>query len=332
MYLTTLADVARRTGRKVVEIDGWQGRGHGQMSGVKTIAMHHTAGALGSDFPSRMTLIRGRPDLTGPLSHFGISRDGTIYVVAAGLCYHAGAVLDDTYTNAWAIGIECENNGIGEAWGSGLLTSMRLLCLELSKEFHVGLDRVLGHKEICKPPGRKTDPDFDMDAFRVSLGYKGAEKLSGGRATLALKAGTSVAFLAAALGVSIATLHDSNPAIPDAPAAPVKAGTNVIVPPSVTPPEVNGPASPTTTTSTPAPVPVPASAPVRAPSAPVSAVRVLRYGSTGHDVRTLQGRVGTRVDGVFGRQTLLAVERAQRIHHIKVDGIVGPQTRKALGI
>jgi DNA invertase Pin-like site-specific DNA recombinase len=38
------------------------------------------------------------------------------------------------------------------------------------------------------------------------------------------------------------------------------------------------------------------------------------------------------VDGRFGPRTRAAVRRAQRRHHVKVDGIVGSSTRRALGI
>ena len=38
------------------------------------------------------------------------------------------------------------------------------------------------------------------------------------------------------------------------------------------------------------------------------------------------------VDGVFGRITLSAVKRFQRRHGLAVDGVVGPLTRRALGL
>jgi murein DD-endopeptidase MepM/ murein hydrolase activator NlpD len=37
------------------------------------------------------------------------------------------------------------------------------------------------------------------------------------------------------------------------------------------------------------------------------------------------------VDGIMGPQTRRAVRRFQRAHHLQVDGVAGPQTRRALG-
>ena len=66
--------------------------------------------------------------------------------------------------------------------------------------------------------------------------------------------------------------------------------------------------------------------------------RVLKRGDRGGDVVTLQRvlalkgyRVG-RADGVFGRLTKRAVKRFQRRRGIAADGVVGPQTTRALAV
>lgn len=64
---------------------------------------------------------------------------------------------------------------------------------------------------------------------------------------------------------------------------------------------------------------------------------VLRKGSTGTSVRTLQRMlynlgyrsVGT-IDGIFGDKTDTAVRNFQSNYNLTVDGIVGPQTWDAL--
>lgn len=169
MMLTQLADIARRTGRPVVEVAGWKTRGHGGMNSVKGIVCHHTAGARTGNYPSLAVVRDGRAGLAGPLAQYGIGRDGTIYVIAAGLCWHAGPAPAG-WTNSYTIGIEAENTGSGsEPWGDAILTSYRALCRELCGAFGFGFDRVKGHKEIALPLGRKTDPNFDMTAFRASL-------------------------------------------------------------------------------------------------------------------------------------------------------------------
>jgi hypothetical protein len=63
--------------------------------------------------------------------------------------------------------------------------------------------------------------------------------------------------------------------------------------------------------------------------------RLLEYGDSGNDVRTLQSwlsEVGYSVPstGWFGPVTLQAVKSFQAAHHLTVDGIVGPITASAL--
>lgn len=59
-------------------------------------------------------------------------------------------------------------------------------------------------------------------------------------------------------------------------------------------------------------------------------MRTLKRGSTGDDVRTLQGFIGVTVDGIFGKNTLAAVKGFQAEHGLKADGICGPLTWAAL--
>lgn len=169
MYLTNLADVARSAGLKVVEQPGWRTRGHGGMSGVKAVVCHHTAGAATGNAPSLGVVQDGRTGLPGPLSHFVLGRDGTVFVVAAGLAYHAGAVLNNAWSNNWSIGIEAEATGV-TTWPEVQRDAFARLCKALANAFGLPTSAVLGHKEVCSPPGRKIDPNFDMGAFRNRVG------------------------------------------------------------------------------------------------------------------------------------------------------------------
>lgn len=180
-YFTGLARVAKTTGYKVVEVAGWKTRGQGQMGTVKTIVAHHTAGAKTGNYPSLNVVAYGRAGLRGALSHYGIGRDGTIYVIAAGLTWHAGKVSKTAHANAHAIGIEAENTGVGQVWPAAQLDSYVKLCAALVKEFGLDVSDVLGHKEIA--PNRKIDPNFsgngiDMGDFRAAIkrGYYTAPK------------------------------------------------------------------------------------------------------------------------------------------------------------
>lgn len=167
-YLTNLADVARSAGLNVIEVQGWKTRGHGAMSGVRTVVPHHTAGAASGDMPSLGVVVNGRAGLAGPLSHFALARSGTVYVVAAGQAWHTGDVLNPSWGNQYAIGIEAEATGLGP-WPEVQLDAFARLCAALVKEFGLQVQDVRAHKEICRPVGRKIDPNFDMGSFRARV-------------------------------------------------------------------------------------------------------------------------------------------------------------------
>ena len=52
--------------------------------------------AVEGDYPSLTTVTRGRVGLAGPLCNLGIGRTGRVYVVAAGVAWHAGQVKATT--------------------------------------------------------------------------------------------------------------------------------------------------------------------------------------------------------------------------------------------
>lgn len=173
-YLTDLAGVARKTSLEVVEVPGWETRGRGEMRDVRAVVCHHTATLnRTADMPSLDTLVDGRPDLAGPLAHFGLSRSGKIYVIAAGRCNHAGTVRNSSWGNSHAIGIEAEATGTDTTWPEIQLAAFAQLCRVLIDHFGLGVPAVLGHKEVADPPGRKIDPNFDMNAFRAWVGSLG---------------------------------------------------------------------------------------------------------------------------------------------------------------
>jgi GH24 family phage-related lysozyme (muramidase) len=57
---------------------------------------------------------------------------------------------------------------------------------------------------------------------------------------------------------------------------------------------------------------------------------VIKMGDSGPAVAHVQRALHTSADGMFGDQTLHAVQRFQRAHHLTVDGIVGEKTLAAL--
>lgn len=165
MWLTDLGDAARKSGLPVVEVPGWKTHGHGEMSGVRTIVPHHTAGPATGEYPSMTVVREGRPGLDGPLAQLGLGRSGTVYVIAAGVCWHAGVVFSSDQDNYHAIGIEAEATGTA-TWPRVQYEAYARLCKALCDHYKLPYDRILGHKEIAKPLGRKIDPNFDMAEFR----------------------------------------------------------------------------------------------------------------------------------------------------------------------
>ena len=57
----------------------------------------------------------------------------------------------------------------------------------------------------------------------------------------------------------------------------------------------------------------------------------LKLGSRGADVKTLQSKLNITPDGIFGRNTEIAVKLFQTSHGLTPDGIVGPHTWEYLG-
>lgn len=173
MMLTDLADACRKSGLPVIEVDGWRTRGHGEMFAVNSLVVHHTGTpkAAAGDYPSLRIVRDGRPDLPGPLSQLGLGRDGTVYVIAAGVAYHAGLTFYPRQDNWHSIGIEAEHDGMSP-WSADQYDAYARLVAALAEHYELPLSSVEGHKEIAKPLGRKVDPTFSMAEFRRTVQVK----------------------------------------------------------------------------------------------------------------------------------------------------------------
>jgi hypothetical protein len=122
MKLSNLATVLRAAGLTVVETPGWATRGYAgrDLAEVRGVLWHHTATNrgqfAGSDAPTLGLCVNGRSDLPGPLCNIVFGRNGTVYLVAAGVANHAGrgsaAGIPDDTGNHYLIGIEMESSGI----------------------------------------------------------------------------------------------------------------------------------------------------------------------------------------------------------------------------
>ena len=143
---------------------------------IKGVICHHTGGPLSGNMPSLGVVTNGRPDLPGPLAQLCLGRDGTMYVVAAGRCNHAGTGNWQGFTrgNTNFIGIEAENTGFtrgpkADPWPAVQMDAYRRGVAAILKKIRANAIMVCGHKEYALPPGRKIDPTFDMNDFRLQV-------------------------------------------------------------------------------------------------------------------------------------------------------------------
>lgn len=184
-FITDLADKLRDytapDGSKltIVETSGWKTRGYaGQgIENVEGVLWHHTATAEAayarSNAPTLNILINGHSFLPGPLSQLGLGRDGTVYVVAAGLCNHAGtgsaSGLYRNVGNSYFIGIEMESSGVRDDWTAAQRRVMPHLGAALERGYGRGKDFIqIGHKEYSDQG--KIDPAYiDMNALRQNI-------------------------------------------------------------------------------------------------------------------------------------------------------------------
>lgn len=175
--LTNLADVCRTSGLPVVEVAGWRTRGRDGRFNPRGTLVHHTGtGTAAGSHSVVALLVKGRPDLDGPLCQLGLDRDGTVYVIAAGRGNHAGkakafAGVPAGDGNELWLGIEAFNSG-SEGWGLVQLLAYHRLCAALADGYRWPRARTAAHAETSKTG--KWDPGYggrviDMAAFRYAV-------------------------------------------------------------------------------------------------------------------------------------------------------------------
>ncbi len=173
--LTWLADAFRKNGLRVKEVKDWKSRGRDGTFDPRGVIFHHTASSPnGGPAPALGVVTKGRPDLPGPLCNVLVGRDGTVFLIAAGRCNHAGEggpfrnVPRDS-GNSFLAGVEVENSGVGERWSKQLLDTLDIVYATML----LGLRRrsrwLIAHKEWTT---RKIDPadghgGLDMDRVRA---------------------------------------------------------------------------------------------------------------------------------------------------------------------
>ena len=167
-------EILRRHGLKVKVVPGWKTRGRPASTGGFNpvgVLCHHTATTVAWTVAAVLRLLTGgRSGLPGPLCQFGLDRDGTVWLVAAGRANHAGQAravgsVAAGDGNTLYIGIEAFNSGTGEPWSAAQYNAYVLLAAVIQVELTGNSHRaVAGHKETSITG--KVDPTFNMDTFR----------------------------------------------------------------------------------------------------------------------------------------------------------------------
>jgi N-acetylmuramoyl-L-alanine amidase-like protein len=174
-HLRAIGALCQDAGLRVVEADGWENRGRTwSVLRPDYVVCHHTAASIDVD----KLLIDGRSDLPGPLCNLALHRDDTVVLIASGLANHAGTA---TISSDQAWGIEATGPiPVGNTGIDAFPNYQAYVTLVAAIRLHHGWGsgRVLSHKEIARPDGRKRDPDFgdpppapytDMDRFRAEV-------------------------------------------------------------------------------------------------------------------------------------------------------------------
>jgi len=119
------------------------------------VIIHHTA-----QDSLNQTIKTFHSTRAGTSAHYVIGRDGkVVHMVNDYLrANHAGVSKwgKDTDLNSSSIGIELDNNGIGDAWQDAQINSLLKLLATLKKTYNIPTANFIGHADIA--PGRKNDP------------------------------------------------------------------------------------------------------------------------------------------------------------------------------
>ncbi|MET9909668.1 N-acetylmuramoyl-L-alanine amidase [Streptomyces sp. NPDC006476] len=198
MTATQVVLQLKKWGLKYVEIPGWathNREGHGAWGPVNGFIWHHT-GADVSDAKTYAgsTLYNGISGLPGPLCHFSIGLDGTVYLVGWGRANHAGGgdpavlqhVINEDYTgqlhptlgnangvdgNAHFYGVEIQYSGSHQMAAAQYAAARRLSAAIL--DFHGWTEKsVIAHGEWSSDkwdPGYAPGKIMAMPAVRADV-------------------------------------------------------------------------------------------------------------------------------------------------------------------
>ena len=175
-------DRLAQRGLQVAVITGWEKRG--KPADHRAGVLHHTASNVkATDDATVAGHLKGKPDVSGPLCNVTIGRGGVVYVLArlasnnsgkispvafqeacagkANLTKAADRGLEDSGgENSHLFGIECCNNGVGEAWSNQMVHNAAVVAAVVCECLGWTEKRWTTHRALTE---RKIDPSFAGD-------------------------------------------------------------------------------------------------------------------------------------------------------------------------
>lgn len=142
-------------------------RGHGDIISPNFLVLHHTAG--GNDDSDIRVVRDGRPGLPGPLSQMVLKRDGSVHIIAVGVCWHAGPGpakwgAPQNMGNYYSLGIEGVSNGYND-WTAAQRDAYPKVVAALLKDMKLPADRWIFHRDYNKADGKIDPAGFDAGWF-----------------------------------------------------------------------------------------------------------------------------------------------------------------------
>lgn len=154
--LAAVQTAVGRYGYTAVGVRDWLALGEGALDLTHAV-WHHDASAHGFS-PGMADYIQGQVRKHKSGANIWVGLDGGWRFLAAGITYHAGPVLPGKPGNPRSAGIETDHT-TGEDIGLHLLQSLRVGTAGLFNHWQRDVTALEFHKTICRPPGRKPDPD-----------------------------------------------------------------------------------------------------------------------------------------------------------------------------
>lgn len=144
---------------------------HGFNKKNTAIVLHHTGSFNFKGDVDWMCNIQ-----SGVSAHYCIGLEGQIVqlVQDGEIAWHAGeSILDgERWVNTYSIGIECTGDTTQKAFTEPQYKALVWLVKQLMAKYGIDGAKVVSHREICVPPGRKLDLDsanFDWIQFHKDI-------------------------------------------------------------------------------------------------------------------------------------------------------------------